>query len=418
MKGLVIIILSLFLVWNPVSLCAQDPNDVRSKCQNELAGIDNKMRDLNAEYEKIKSDLRAGLFCSRCGNSKTELDKTEGFYKHLNNVKGEAIPANQKQTTDAHNRYLSKFNSLKSQYDAKQKSCNDSYNNAVHQQSRKAEQERQDAMQKQNERIKEDQEKAERQRLAEEQRLQELQQQQETNRQRILAESEKIKQDAVQMFNDAADRIRNGISSIEMPTEKIGFQGKTEPSDRRGNKPGSKNVDDFDFDNSELSNNYFEQFSSQVEDVGWDEIVSNSSLPDVVKSGYDAYSRITNYLGAGIATLNGKITEESVNTYFSKTPNAVIREIQNYSGGVAVKNGNTLMELTEKIFDDDFSEKDIDKAINSMNPFNFSPTVTKSNNPWTMKDVVVVVGGGAVLSTIGAPIWLGIGAAAWYGFKH
>lgn len=424
MKLFLLTLLSFLLSAKPTGLLAQDPGSINSKCQQALSAIDTKMRALNAEYENIKEDLKAGLFCSLCGNSKTELDKTEGFYKHLKNVKGEAVAADQKQMNAAHDRYQSKFNSLKSQYESKQKSCNEDYNRAVTQQYQKAEQDKQDAMQKQQDRIREAQAAANRQKLAEEQRLQQVQQQlrqqQEENRQRIVAESEKNKQDAVQMFGDAADRLTNSIRSINLPSERIGFEGKAGNAIRQyqedRSKPLPHSVDDYDFDNSTLINNYLEQYSTQVESIGKKEIISSSQLPDIVKKGYDAVKKYANYGKAAMAALDGTITKETVDSYFSSTPNAVIKEIQKYSGAVAVKNANSITDLTERMFEDDFSEKDIYRAVNSMNPLHLLPTA--KNKPLTMKDAIVVIGGGALLSTVGAPVWLGIGAAAWYGFNR
>jgi hypothetical protein len=394
--------LIVFLLTVEPSFC-QDPNIIRSKCSDELNDINNKIVDLNNEYEKIKSDLRNGLYCSKCGKSKTELDKSYpgGFYAHLGDVKGEAKPATQEQMQTAQQDYMSKYNSLKEQYDSKQKSCNERYNNAVNEQNRQA-QEKQQELQDQ---LKQQQE----------QQRQELERQQEENRQKILQESEKTKQDAIKMFNDNSNRIKGEISSINMPSNTISFQNNNSLNNTNGAKDRAVNVDDL---GDAGLNNYVDGLSHEVEEFGEDQIIAESSLPESLKEGYERAQEFFTYLAGGKDALNGEITENTVHTVFSTTENPVIRTIQNYSGGVAVKNANSINELAERVGNGEVTEEDITSTVANMNPLHTSSTFVKEEKPWSMKDTVVVVGGGIVLSAIGAPLWLGIGAAAWYGFKR
>lgn len=114
-----------------VTAAQSTPSSIRQKCNEDLNALNGRIKDLNNEYENIKSDLKAGFYCSKCGSSKTELDKIEGFYKHLNNVKGQAVAATAQQMSDAHQRYLQKYNALKSSHELKSKSCDENYRSAV-----------------------------------------------------------------------------------------------------------------------------------------------------------------------------------------------------------------------------------------------------------------------------------------------
>ncbi len=120
-------LITIFLVTAafPIITYAQDPNNIKSACQQELDKINENIKTLNDEYEHIKEDLKAGLYCSKCGLSKTELDKTEGFYAHLGRVQGQAVPATAQQIEDAHQRYFDKYNSLKNDFDSKRKDCDE-----------------------------------------------------------------------------------------------------------------------------------------------------------------------------------------------------------------------------------------------------------------------------------------------------
>jgi len=400
MKCTIVILLTLF---NAEALIAQDPNSIRSKCFEELSEINNKITDLNNEYEKIKSDLKNGLYCSKCDKSKTELDKSYpgGFYAHLGDVKGVAKPATQEQMQNAHQNYLSKFNSLKQQYDSKQKSCTDNYNNALIQKNNEAQQKQQDFLNQQ------------RQQEAELQR--EFQQQQEVYRQKIIEESEKNKQDAIKMFNDNSNKIKSEISSIYMPSSTISFQNNNSLSTQNDARNKTVNVDDLG--DGDL-NNYLDVLSHRVEEYGIGQIVSESSLTESLHKGYEWAETFFAHAAASKDLLNGEVTENTVNAVFSHTENSVIQSIQNYSGSVAVRQANSIDGLTERIGNADVTEEDINSTIASMNPFHFPPTSVKEDKPWSMKDTAAVVGGGIILSTIGAPLWLGIGAAAWYGFKR
>lgn len=260
---------------------AQDPNQIRNKCQQDLNDIANKVSSLNNDYENIKSDLRQGLFCSLCSQSKTELDKTYsgGFYKHVQDVKGQVKSATSAQLQQAHQRYEQKYNSLKSQYESKQKSCNDNYQAAVAANNRRqAEEQKQQEQKRQSDAAAQQQKqqdayaKAQQEKAAELQRQQDLilQQKQEELarqqefRQNLLAASEQLKDQAMQLIAENTDRLLNEIKGIEMPLERIGFAGN-------GNSGGSNNadqlkrqsssVDDFSTENSD-----FNQAASDADD--------------------------------------------------------------------------------------------------------------------------------------------------------
>jgi hypothetical protein len=415
--------LPLFFLLVTLTSQGQDAASVRSKCQSSLQTISDKISDLNREYEHIKEDLKAGLFCSKCGESKTELDKKEGFYQHLQNVKGQPVPADQQRMNAAHQKYLAAYNSLKSQYDSKQKACDDQYNDAVKQQQEKAEQDRLDAQQKQNELMQEAQANAEKQRLEQQQKLQELNdqlaRQREENRQKILQDVEKNKQDAEEMFRSDADRMTQSIRSIALPQNNIGFEsnnvfGGIEPSGLSGNN----NIEDFDFDNSGLGNMYLDQYGSQVKDVTTDYIISESHLPEFLQNGYDKISSLFTTWGVGQEVTSGTIGSETVEATFSHTPNAVVREIQKYSGNIAVRQSEKINHLTDQLLNDDFNEQAVVQTMREMQPFYVDMQPARPTRPFGMKDAVVVVGGGLFLATVGAPVWIGIGAAAWYGFTR
>lgn len=219
----------------------QDPSEIQSKCRDELSKISSKITDLNAEYEKIKADLRAGLFCSKCGRSKTELDKSEGFYIHLGNVKGQPVPATPEQMHSAHEKYMNEYNALKNEFDSRQKSCNDNYNSAVDNRNREI----------QNENNLRQQEALQQQQLFEEKQQEMLKHQ----KQQLLDQIEESKQNSLKMAKEAGERLRQSIQSANIGSDKIGFAESQDEDNKIEMNTGinDKNVDEFtDFDASNL----------------------------------------------------------------------------------------------------------------------------------------------------------------------
>jgi len=113
----------------------------------EADKISDEIKKHNAKYEKIKSDLLAGLYCSQCGNSKTEIESGgyETFEQHLVNVKGQALPASQKQMDDAHKKYSAEYDRLKSSWESANKNCEEKYRQEQEQKRREDERKRKEA---------------------------------------------------------------------------------------------------------------------------------------------------------------------------------------------------------------------------------------------------------------------------------
>jgi len=183
-------------------LCLTTPLRAQNADCPEAKKLSDEIDKLNAEYEKIKADLRAGLYCSKCKLSKTELERSgyETFEQHLADVKGQAIPASQEQHDKAYEKYLSKFNSLKSRWESAVKSCEEKYRQEqerkrleeerkrkeaerlAEEARKKREQEEKDAAQKR----KEAEEAARLKKETEEREAREAEQRREAERQRLL----------------------------------------------------------------------------------------------------------------------------------------------------------------------------------------------------------------------------------------
>jgi len=421
-------------------LQAQSSVQIRSDCQQERNELSNKITTLNNEYELIKEDLKAGLFCSKCGSSKTELDKLEGFYKHLNNVKGEPIAATQAQMAKAYEKYLNKFNSLKSQLEQKDKSCNERVNSAVKSENDKLNRDRENAIKEQQDRVHEAAQEAERQQKAElqrqEQLRQEIERQKEVQRQQLVAESQQRQTQANQMFNETANNLKNQIGNIKMPDEKIRFPqgGKTTTGSSDNDYAAAsakKDLDDFDLGvhtNSLLSDaldNLFGETTDFIVEELIEERVKNDVMKDLYRSAYEKYNQIKDHWGIVDDMRNGTITTQTTDAIFSHTANPIIRKIQQASGAVAITQRDAIIGSVDRIFQEDLTDLERDQAFNEtvrdLNPFRKLTTFSKENKEWTVKDyakagVFCVVGGVAI--TAGLPVWAGIGAAAWYGFTR
>ncbi|RAJ06602.1 hypothetical protein LX64_01729 [Chitinophaga skermanii] len=248
----------------------QDAATIRANCQAKLDALSKKISDLNDDYEQIKRDMKNGLYCSKCNSSKTELDKTEGFTKHLANVKGVAVPASQEQMDRKHQTYLNSYNSLKKQIESQTESCNTSIANANKERERKLQEDRdrqlrdqQAAIDKRNQDLanaaaaaeaKKQRDEAEKQRL-----LDEWKAKQEADRRAAQAEMLRSTQELGGMianqFQEAGNRMKDNISKMkgQIDATDARYNGGVQnlPSSgyaQTGTKPIS--ADDFDPESS------------------------------------------------------------------------------------------------------------------------------------------------------------------------
>lgn len=85
----------LFLVFALISMSALSaPGDAVARIDQRVAEIDREIAALLAEKAAALQDLRLGHYCSKCHRTKAQLDRSgEGFYRHLQNVKAQAVPA-------------------------------------------------------------------------------------------------------------------------------------------------------------------------------------------------------------------------------------------------------------------------------------------------------------------------------------
>lgn len=79
----------------------------RERANEERARKQQEERQKNREYAAELADLRAGRFCSQCGNSATQIERggTQTFAEHLRNVRGTAQPATQEMFDNLDRRY-------------------------------------------------------------------------------------------------------------------------------------------------------------------------------------------------------------------------------------------------------------------------------------------------------------------------
>jgi hypothetical protein len=140
-----------------------------------------------------------------------------------------------------------------------------------------------------------------------------------------------------------------------------------------------------------------------------------SNLVDVFNKGREYYERFSDAKEAWKGMMTGDINEEAVRTYTSATPNLFIREVQEFSGTAAVRSKDAINAMADKIDFQDFSEADYQETIGLMNPLKRFTNVNTQQKPWTLKDVAVIGIGGVALA---GSFWIGVGAAAWYGFNR
>lgn len=66
----------------------------RAALSERRSEIESARLALEKERDQMLADMRGGLYCSQCHRSRTEIEAAgEGFYEHLRNVRGIALPA-------------------------------------------------------------------------------------------------------------------------------------------------------------------------------------------------------------------------------------------------------------------------------------------------------------------------------------
>lgn len=177
----------VFIFQNSDALHAQSSD----ACPEAQTAID-KFNKIDEEYRKIQKDLAAGLYCSRCNYSKTEIERggNETFDAHLRRVEGTAIPAPQSLIDQKHKDYLSKRNYQKDMVESAIKRCEEKAEREreakIAEEKRKQEQaqrEREAAQEEAEQKAKEEEERKKREeedrRQKEQERLDELKRQKE-----------------------------------------------------------------------------------------------------------------------------------------------------------------------------------------------------------------------------------------------
>lgn len=89
--------------------------------------LKDKMDEAHKKYKMIVSDLKAGLFCSKCHQSKTELESSgnESFEAHLGRVEGHAYSATQEMYDKAYSSFKREWENLDNQRESAWQSCKD-----------------------------------------------------------------------------------------------------------------------------------------------------------------------------------------------------------------------------------------------------------------------------------------------------
>lgn len=412
-------------------------------CQQELNKINSKLFDLNVEYEKIKNDLRNGLFCSICKSSKTELDKREGFYAHLGRVKGKPVPATQEEMNQAHKNYLSKFNSLSNSYETKKKSCAENYQRDTNNETekardefnrKKAEQEnnRNKQLQLQTERYAKEEEvrqkeEIEKQKRIEEIKVEEAKQKEEYNQKAIAGLKSADEANRAQLKRTEENKI-NDIKNIVLPNQPIEFKPKENEYKNYENaneinqaKLNAGSIDDFDassIKNNEKNSILVEQVIETVNDYAEQKVYEssiNKIIPDEISNSISIYNALK-------SATKGELNSDAMGLFFSQTENSDIKNIQMFTGSLILKSAEgTSMALDEALNNsDNFDDKKYRDLENQINPLAISIKVDQ-NAPATIGTYIkgaVAVGAGAVAITLGAPISLIAIAAFSWGWKN
>ncbi|MDN3548948.1 hypothetical protein [Mucilaginibacter aquaedulcis] len=409
-------------------------NNKSTSCQQELRNLSDKKSAIDAEYAQVIEELKKGLFCSLCNRSKSQIEKGGvDFYQHIKDVKGQVVEAPPAAYQQAQKDYSSKTASLEQQIENKSKDC--SAIQTMEQQSLKTEQQRQ--MEKSQQQVQQqNQHQQELMRQQTDQIKQQLaanakEEQARDDANRIL-QQQKFSQSVSSYVNSQSDEIEQRRQSAD----EIGQQGSAISQSIIGNTVSMEKINPANVANQSifsdggtyeeaasrelLGNNLTEIYSGTVKDELADAILDGSNLSETFKKGYNAASSFFDNISSVGDLADGRITETTVNSYFSlnSATNPIIQRIQKSAGGLAIKQADSIVGLTDRIGEDDFSSADIQKTLDEMSPSHFLKTNFRKNEPINIRDVAVVVGGGVVLSTLAVPVWIGISAAAWYGFNR
>lgn len=183
----------------------------------EADKINDEIRAHNAEYERIKSDLENGLFCSECKRSKTEIENQEpvSFEQHVVDVKGQVLHATKEMLDKAYAKYMDKYNRLKGRFDSAKTRCVDEAKREQERKRKEEERKRQEAQRLAEEEAKKRQEEA---KVAQEKKKQEAeaaeQKKKEEEVAKLRAEEEKrLEQERI--ANEMAERAEQSRIAYE-----------------------------------------------------------------------------------------------------------------------------------------------------------------------------------------------------------
>lgn len=138
----------------------------------EAEELDDEMTQINADYKLKVRELKAGLYCSQCKRSKSEIEKStkQSFEDHLEEVNGDPVPASQEMLDKAEEDFLEDQERIGNQYLRAKKQCQDEYDRKIKEEAERKEQEEAERIAKAEAALKE-KEEAERKAKEDEERL-------------------------------------------------------------------------------------------------------------------------------------------------------------------------------------------------------------------------------------------------------
>lgn len=208
--GLLLVVLILALA-TPLSASAEDLYD----CQSKVA-------ELQRDKNQALADLRAGLFCSECNRSKTEIERgREDFYAHLRDVQGKPVPATQKQLQRALQSWSSKIASAQNRCDGIAKRLEDQRRAEQERRQREQEAAYRDA-QRQREAARHQQYARQRDQQMRAMQLQEQAHEQQRRQAQAILEAEQARQQALRNFmSQQEETLRRSLAEQEARNEAI-----------------------------------------------------------------------------------------------------------------------------------------------------------------------------------------------------
>jgi len=476
----------MLVILAPAMLCGQEEQRAQNAyndCMKRESEASNRVSQLNADYEKIKQDLRSGLFCSKCKRSKTEIEKTGvEFYHHVRDLaKGVVESASQELCDEKYRDYLNSFNQLNAESLRISKECNDK--RADIGKARDEEYKRkQEALNEQNEKRRQENDRRNKEIAAENKRKRELAEQHTKD---LIAQMQQNNADNSQKVNDAIKDLQDQLNQLLAQKDEPEDAGEKGAGKESPNNPGvseisfpshsdtepAKNTDNntppaFDPNapvmsndnlNTVLNNNmqkldHFEEvgdpeddkaaavatkkedsgnggdpnsgdglvqlYSKEVKSMAEEQLIPENSITAPINEELGIVDKWTNFAKVADDLTQGKITPDVVKTYFSSTQDGTIRKIQEITGTAAANSAAKANEIADKALSGNYTPEEFDKDVNDLNPIHFNPIPVQDAKPLSAKDIFVVGVGGTILALAGAPIWIGIGAAAWYGFNR